>query len=325
MIEAVNLTKIYNGLMVVDQVSFQVKEGETLGLLGTSGCGKTTTLKMLNRLIEPDSGQVLIKGENIRNRQPEKLRQEIGYVMQNSGLFPHYTVAKNIAVVPRLLGWPKQRIRDRIAELLHLVGLPSEIFAKRYPHELSGGQQQRVSLARSLAADPPIILMDEPFGALDQITRSQIQQEFKQLESLLRKTIVIVTHDVFEAVTLCDRICLLNQGKIQQLGTPKQLVFQPQNQFVRDFLAEYQFQLELKVTMIQDLLPWLQPIEINGNYVQVYGKNTSLLTILEQVKTSLSSYKIVISDAKNQIDVTTTAENLLSAFYTLKQSFDFGF
>lgn len=237
MLEAVNLTKIYNELTVVDQVSFQVKEGETLGLLGTSGCGKTTTLKMLNRLIEPNSGRVLIEGEDISKRQPEKLRQRIGYVMQNSGLFPHYTVAENIAVVPRLLGWPKQRIRDRITELLHLVGLSPESFAHRYPQKLSGGQQQRISLARSLAADPPLILMDEPFGALDQITRSQIQQEFLQLESLLRKTIVIVTHDVFEAVTLCDRICLLNQGKIQQLGTPKQLIFQPQNQFVRDFLA----------------------------------------------------------------------------------------
>ncbi|BAZ06407.1 ABC transporter ATP-binding protein [Calothrix sp. NIES-3974] len=325
MIEAVNLTKIYNGLKVVDQVSFQVKEGETLGLLGTSGCGKTTTLKMLNRLIEPDSGRVLIEGEDISKRQPEKLRQRIGYVMQNSGLFPHYTVAENIAVVPRLLGWPKQRIRDRIIELLHLVGLPPESFAHRYPQELSGGQQQRVGLARSLAADPPLILMDEPFGALDQITRSQIQQEFLQLESLLRKTIVIVTHDVFEAVTLCDRICLLNQGKIQQLGTPKQLVFQPQNEFVRDFLAEYQFQLELKVTTVQDLLPWLQPTAIKGNNPQVYTKDTSLLTILEQVKTSLSRDEIVIQKGNNQIDFTTTAENLLSAFYGWKKSFDFGF
>ncbi len=259
MIEAIELTKEYNGVTVVDKVCFQVLVGETLGLIGTSGCGKTTTLKMLNRLIDPTSGQVLIAGHDVLTRKPEPLRQSIGYVIQNTGLFPHYTVAENIAVVPQLLKWKEKKISRRTAELLQLVGLAPDKFARRYPHELSGGQQQRVGLARALAADPPIILLDEPFGALDQITRRQIQKEFKQMGSLIQKTMVLITHDVFEAVTLCDRICLMDKGKVQQIGTPKELIFRPQNQFVRDFFQVYLFQLKLQVTTLQDLTPWLQP------------------------------------------------------------------
>ena len=175
MIEAIELTKKYQGLPAVNRISFEVAEGETLGLVGTSGCGKSTTLKMLNRLIEPTSGRVVIAGEDARQIQPEKLRRGMGYAIQNTGLFPHYTVAENVTVVPRLLQWPEKRIAFRCEELLAMVGLPPEKFASRYPHELSGGQQQRVGLARALAADPPIILLDEPFGALDRITRRQIQ------------------------------------------------------------------------------------------------------------------------------------------------------
>lgn len=240
-IETIALTKKYPGVTAVDRVSFSIAPGETFGLIGTSGCGKTTTLKMLNRLIEPTSGKIFIEGEDIRQSKPEKLRQGIGYVIQNTGLFPHYTVAENVAVVPRLQQWKEKRIGDRTAKLLKLVGLPPEQFTRRYPRELSGGQQQRVGLARALAADPPIVLLDEPFGALDRITRSQIQQEFKQLESLLNKTMVLVTHDVMEAVTLCDRLCLMDRGKVEQIGTPKQLLFQPHNAFVRNFLTPIAF------------------------------------------------------------------------------------
>jgi osmoprotectant transport system ATP-binding protein len=256
-IETINLSKTYPGQTAVENVSFNVAAGETIALIGTSGCGKTTTLKMLNRLIEPTSGQILINGNDIRQIQPEKLRQGIGYVIQSTGLFPHYTVAENIAVVPRLLGWAKPAIADRVNTLLELVGLPGDEFKQRYPDQLSGGQQQRVGIARALAADPPIVLLDEPFGALDQITRHQIQQEFRQLETLLHKTMVLVTHDVVEAVTLCDRICLMDRGQVQQIGTPQELLFKPSNNFVRNFFQHQRFQLELRATNLNDLLPYL--------------------------------------------------------------------
>jgi osmoprotectant transport system ATP-binding protein len=305
MIETINLSKTYRSQPAVENVSFTVAAGETLGLIGTSGCGKTTTLKMLNRLIEPTSGQVLINGNDIRQIQPEKLRQGIGYVIQSTGLFPHYTVAQNIAVVPRLLGWTKPAIADRIDTLLDLVGLPAAEFKQRYPDQLSGGQQQRVGIARALAADPAIVLLDEPFGALDQITRQQIQQEFKQLETLLHKTMVLVTHDVVEAVTLCDRICLMDHGQIQQIGTPQELLFQPGNDFVRNFFQHQRFQLELIATRLQDLLPLLEQLDRLTSSAQLpqspdpetsalnlpnidrntYSQDQNLLTVLESLET----------------------------------------
>ena len=320
MIDVTNLTKQYKDLTVVDDISFQVAEGETLGLIGTSGCGKTTTLKMLNRLIEPDSGQILIAGQEISRRRPEILRQSIGYVIQNIGLFPHYTVAENVAVVPRLLKWKEKRIIRRTSELLKLVGLAPEKFARRYPQELSGGQKQRVGLARALAVDPPIILLDEPFGALDQITKRQIQQEFKQLESLLNKTIVLVTHDIFEAVTLCDRICLMDQGKIRQIGTPKELIFNPRNDFVRNFFQAYLFQLELQVTTLKDLLPWLSTKETETENFEEYEENTSLLKILEQIQTSLKTSFIQIKNSQNRSIAIVSSEDLLAAFYQFKEA-----
>lgn len=320
MIDVTNLTKQYNNLTVVDSISFHVAEGETLGLIGTSGCGKTTTLKMLNRLIEPDSGQILIAGQEISRRRPEVLRQSMGYVIQNIGLFPHYTVADNVAIVPRLLKWKEKSIVRRTTELLELVGLPPEKFAKRYPQELSGGQKQRVGLARALAVDPPIVLLDEPFGALDQITKRQIQQEFKQLESLLHKTMVLVTHDIFEAVTLCDRICLMDQGKIRQIGTPKEVIFNPQNDFVRDFFQAYLFQLELQVTTLKDLLPWLSKNETLARDCDKYEENTSVLTVLEQVQTHMKNSFIRITNSENSSVCIVSSENLLSAFYQFKKS-----
>ena len=318
MIEVTALTKRYKRVSAVEEISFQVAEGETLGLIGTSGCGKTTTLKMLNRLIEPTSGRIVIGGQDIRQCQPDKLRQGIGYVIQNTGLFPHYTVADNIAVVPRLLKWKEKRIAQRTHELLELVGLPADQFARRYPRELSGGQQQRVGLARALAADPPIVLLDEPFGALDRITRSQIQEEFKRLETLLHKTMVLVSHDIFEAVKLCDRLCLMDRGKIQQLASPRELIFEPKTDFVRDFFQANRFQLELQVTGLQDLLPWLQPREVQRVRVKTYQANQSLLEVLEDMEaSSLSSslVKIVLPDGST---LTTNCEDLLAGFYRFK-------
>jgi osmoprotectant transport system ATP-binding protein len=256
MIELKGISKKFGDTQAVNQVSFKVEEKETLVLLGTSGCGKTTTLKMINRLIEPDAGQVFINGENITNQDPDVLRTGIGYVMQNIGLFPHYTVAENIAVVPKLLKWDKGKIKTRTQELIEKLHLPENSLSM-FPHELSGGQQQRVGLARALVTDPSVLLMDEPFGALDNVTRTSIQKEFKGLEELKRKTIVMVTHDVQEAFELADRICLMDKGKIIQIGTPKELLYQPVNDFARKFLAGQRLALEFKVVNLHDIWPYL--------------------------------------------------------------------
>ena len=252
MIKIEHLEKHFHKVKAVDDISFEVKEHENLILLGTSGCGKTTTLKMLNRLIEPTKGSITINGKNILDQSPEVLRRGIGYVLQNHGLFPHYTIAENIAIVPQLLKWDSKRIKDRISELMEKLHLSTE-YLSAYPNQLSGGQQQRVGLARALMADPPVLLMDEPFGALDNVTRSNIQAEFKELDELKRKTIIMVTHDVKEAFELGDRICLMDKGKIIQNGTPSELLFKPANNFVKGFLKDQRLQLEFMAIRIKDL------------------------------------------------------------------------
>ncbi|WP_230687685.1 ABC transporter ATP-binding protein [Hymenobacter ruricola] len=247
------LTKHFGAHAVVRDVSFALAAGETLVLLGPSGCGKTTLLKMLNRLIEPDGGTVEINGRNVRAQRPEELRRGMGYVIQQVGLLPHYTVAENIAVVPRLLGHAPAAIAARTTALLTRLHLPPARYAGQFPHQLSGGQQQRVGLARALAADPPIVLLDEPFGALDPITRASIRREFRELEELRRKTVVLVTHDVTEAFELADRILLLDAGQVQQLGTPRELLFRPANDFVRRFFAAERLALQLRILTLGDV------------------------------------------------------------------------
>jgi osmoprotectant transport system ATP-binding protein len=254
MIRAENLTKTYNGAPAVDNISFEVAEGENLVLLGTSGCGKTTTLRMINRLIDPDSGTVYIDGSDIRKQKPEILRRGIGYVLQNHGLFPHYTVSENIAIVPRLLKWNNAAILERQNVLFEKLGLHPELMDK-YPAQLSGGQQQRVGLARSLMVNPAVLLMDEPFGALDNLTRIGIRKLFLEIDELAGKTIIMVTHDVQEAFEMGDRICLMDKGKILQIGKPEELLFHPSNEFVSDFLNEQRLQLELKALQVSELFP----------------------------------------------------------------------
>lgn len=252
-----NLSKHYGTQAVVQDVSFELSAGETLVLLGPSGCGKTTLLKTLNRLIEPDAGTVEVQGQDVRHQRPEVLRRGIGYVIQQVGLLPHLTVAENVAVVPKLLGRPAAETAARTEELLTRLHLPPARYAGQYPRQLSGGQQQRVGLARALAANPPIVLLDEPFGALDPITRAGIRREFRELEELRLKTVVLVTHDVQEAFELADRIMLLNAGQVQQLGTPRELLFRPANDFVRRFFEAEQLTLQLCILTLNDLLPYL--------------------------------------------------------------------
>jgi len=233
------LTKRYGaGPPAVNALSLEVVTGEVCALIGPSGSGKSTTLRMINRLIEPTSGKIWLDGEDVTRMPPVELRRRMGYVIQQVGLFPHLRVADNVATVPRLLGWDKARVRARVTELLELVGLEPGVYANRWPHELSGGQRQRVGVARALGADPPLLLMDEPFGAIDPITRHRLQTEFLELQHRVRKTVVIVTHDLEEAILLGDRIALLREGgHLEQYATPGELLGSPATPFVADFVG----------------------------------------------------------------------------------------
>jgi osmoprotectant transport system ATP-binding protein len=240
-----------DGTVAVGRLSLDVPEGEVVMLVGPSGCGKTTTLKMINRLIEPTGGRILLEGEDVTRADPVRLRRRIGYVIQNVGLFPHRTIAENIGTVPRMIGWDRKRVAARAHELLELVGLDPDVFAGRYPSQLSGGQRQRVGVARALAADPLVLLMDEPFSAVDPIARDRLQAEFLRLQAEVRKTVVFVTHDIEEAVRVGDRIAVLSQGgKLEQYADPATLLGSPASSFVADFVGADRGLKRLAVTPI---------------------------------------------------------------------------
>lgn len=266
-IQFVNVSKQYPGTPApaVDNITLEIPEGSIVILLGPSGCGKTTLLKMVNRLHEPTAGKILLDGVDIQSIPVNQLRRNIGYVIQQVGLFPHLTIAKNIAVVPELLGWDRQRINQRVDELLDLIHLPLE-FRNRYPAQLSGGQQQRVGLARALAADPQVMLMDEPFGAIDAITRASLQDQLLELQRRLQKTILFVTHDVEEALKLADEIIVLDKGRLVQKDTPCNLLANPANEFVRQLLNSddriRQISLVKVETVMQPLDPTIQPNQL---------------------------------------------------------------
>jgi osmoprotectant transport system ATP-binding protein len=252
MIRFEQVTKRYpDGTTAVDDLSFEVSEGELVTLVGPSGCGKTTTMMMVNRLIEPTSGRILVNGEDIAGVDPVRLRRRIGYVIQRVGLFPHRTVLDNTATVPALIGWKRARARERAAELLDLVGLDPKRYGPRYPDQLSGGQRQRVGVARALAADPPVLLMDEPFGAVDPVVREQLQDEFLRMQAAVRKTLLLVTHDIEEAVRLGDRIAVYGQGRIEQFDTPGAVLGTPATPYVAGFVGADRGLKRLSVTEIE--------------------------------------------------------------------------
>ena len=255
MIRFEHVTKEYPGrVRAVDGISFAIAEGECVVFVGPSGCGKTTTLKLANRLLAPSSGTIFVDGRDIAGRDPIALRRGIGYVIQDVGLLPHMTIVQNVGLVPRLLGWPRARIAVRARELLEMVGLPPDEYAEKRPHQLSGGQRQRVGVARALAADPPVILMDEPFGALDPVTRAQLQEEFIRLRRRVRKTILFITHDIDEAVRLGDRIAVMRAGRIVQLGAPGDVLRRPADEFVQRFVGHDRAMKLLKLARVADLV-----------------------------------------------------------------------
>lgn len=316
MIHLTQVSKYYGGHTAADSISFTVQEGETFVLLGTSGCGKTTTLRMINRLTTPDKGEITVNGRSVLNTPVTELRKGIGYVMQQNGLFPHYTIEENISTVPALLGWDTQRTRERARSLMEKLHLPPESFADKYPHQLSGGQQQRVGLARALAADPPILLMDEPFGALDPVTRQKVRGDFAELEEIGHKTIVLVTHDIQEAFEMGDRICLMNQGRIEQTGTPAELLFKPASDFVKAFFDTRRTLLELTVATIKDIWPWLPEQPVISEQHPLLPAATTCWQLLEW----LTQHEQPALAQHNQQVKTIGRQNLMDAFSNFKSS-----
>jgi osmoprotectant transport system ATP-binding protein len=250
--------KSYDGTPAITDLNLHIAQGELVVLLGPSGSGKSTALKMINRMVDHDGGRILLNDEEIYSFNVQDLRRRMGYAIQSVGLFPHWTVARNIATVPTLLGWDAARVQARVTELLQLLDMAPESYASRYPHQLSGGQQQRVGVARALAADPDVLLMDEPFGALDPVTRATLQLELKRIHRATGKTIVLVTHDIDEALLLATRIVLLNHGRIAQVGTPLELLQQPASDFVADFLGRAD--LGLKQLSLRPIAPLVQAV-----------------------------------------------------------------
>ncbi|MBM7840664.1 osmoprotectant transport system ATP-binding protein [Alkalihalobacillus xiaoxiensis] len=290
MLEFKDVVKTYseNGKPAVNQMNLKVEKGEFVVFIGPSGCGKTTTMKMINRLQEPTSGAIFVNGKNVLDQDPVQLRRSIGYVIQQIGLIPHMIVGENISLVGSLLKWNKGRRQARAKELIKIVDLP-ESFLERYPHELSGGQQQRIGVLRALAVDPPLILMDEPFGALDPITRDTLQEEFKKLQKEMDKTIVFVTHDMDEAIKLADKIVIMNQGEIVQFGTPDEILRNPANEFVEDFIGKDRLlQTRPDVSKVEQIM--------NANPVTV-NEETSLKDAIQLMRKARVDSLLVVDQA----------------------------
>lgn len=308
MIELRNVTKTYdNKKNVVDRLNLTINKGEFVVLIGESGCGKTTTMKMINRLVDTTSGQIIIDGKDVRDISPYELRRRIGYVIQKVGLFPHMTVGQNIEIIPKLKKWDPAKRKERAMELLDLVDLPSDEYYDRYPHELSGGQQQRVGVARALAINPDIILMDEPFSALDPITRSQLQNELLKLQEELNKTIIFVTHDMDEALLIGDKIAVMKDGKVLQYDTPENILKNPKNEFVEYFVGKDRLWRSPEMVFARDIMD-RRVIKVGGNRTPAYA-----LGIMKEKKVSSLAVVDKHSDRPQKIRGYVTRAELKNA------------
>ncbi|WP_293660412.1 ABC transporter ATP-binding protein [Rhodoferax sp. OV413] len=301
--------KSYDGTPAIKDLNLHIAQGELLVLLGPSGSGKSTALKMINRMVDHDGGRILLNGKEIYSFNVQDLRRRMGYAIQSVGLFPHWTVARNIATVPTLLGWEPERIQARVTELLQLLDMAPAQYASRYPHQLSGGQQQRVGVARALAADPDVLLMDEPFGALDPVTRASLQLELQRIHRATGKTIVLVTHDIDEALLLATRIVLLNHGRIAQVGTPLELLQQPASDFVADFMGRAD--LGLRQLSLRTIAALVRAIQGAGPAHRIAGTATVREAISQMAAMGVSTLGVV--DATGTLVGQVQAADLLDA------------
>lgn len=293
MIRFEKVSKVYGDVQTLSDISLHVAKGELVALIGPSGCGKTTSLRMVNRLIELTTGKILVEGRDISTIDPVELRRGIGYVIQQVGLLPHMTIGKNIGLVPKLKGWKEETYSKRVDELLDMVGLNSKIYRDRFPSELSGGQQQRVGVIRALAAEPPIVLMDEPFSSLDPISREQLQDELVRLQKSIHKTILFVTHDMDEALKIADRIAIMHQGKIIQLDTPQAILQNPANDFVREFIGTKRLSAQTKSTTSYALEDVMIPQTFK------VSPDHSIMDVLDRVKDTETEV-LKVTDEQNR-------------------------
>lgn len=337
MIQFKNVTKSYNkNFHAVNQLNLHIKEGEFIVLIGPSGSGKSTTMKMINRLIEPTAGSIFIGGKNSSEQDPVTLRRNIGYVIQHIGLLPHMTIGENIALVPKLKKWEQETYDKRVDELLDMVGLPAQTYRHRFPGELSGGQQQRVGVIRALAGDPPIILMDEPFSALDPLSREQLQDELLDLQSKIRKTIVFVTHDIDEALKLADRIGIMQDGKLIQLDTPEYILRHPVNEFVKRFIgADRMSSLEILPTIAEVMIHPITSLPKHGlaeglskmrkykvdSLMIVDNKETFLgVADVGEIQKNFFNEKLILADVMDQsVPIIKLSEQLVDAINRISE------
>lgn len=335
MVSLKNVTKKYGDRIAVNSIDLEIHSGQFVVVVGPSGCGKTTTLKMINRLVEPTSGEISFGGKNIESINPVQLRRSIGYVIQGIGLFPNMTILENVEIVPKLLKWPKEKTRKKAYELMETVGMDPSVYAYKFPSELSGGEQQRIGVLRAMAAEPSLILMDEPFGALDPITRDNLQEEVKKLHKTVQTTFVFVTHDMSEAIKIADIIVFMNHGSIVQVATPEEILRSPANDFVRDFIGNHiaargedatvkdVMSENIKTVSAQDSVETLRLLFQNGQTKYLVAVNQSGNTegIITPDRLSLCSADGAVSDLMNRnIASIRVNESRETAFHTLKQT-----